>query len=59
MKSEDLQFPIVSNALKKCTRKKVPKNLPNVLDNDENLESYHYVKDKIEEIYEKKQKAQE
>ena len=29
-------------------------NLENVLDNDDNLESYHSMKDKIEEIYEKK-----
>ena len=31
----------------------------NVLDNHGNLESYHNIKDKIEEIYEKRQKAQE
>ena len=30
------------------------KNLENVLDNDDNLESYHNIKSKIEEIYEKK-----
>ena len=30
------------------------KTLENVLDNDDNLESYHNIKDKIEEIYEKK-----
>ena len=30
------------------------KDLENVLDNDDNLESYHNIKDKIEEIYEKK-----
>ena len=30
------------------------KCLQNVLDNYDNLESYHYIKDKIEEIYEKK-----
>ena len=30
------------------------KNLENVLDNDDNLESYHNIKGKIEEIYEKK-----
>ena len=30
------------------------KNLENVLDNYGNLESYHNIKDKIEEIYEKK-----
>ena len=30
------------------------KNLENVLDYDDNLESYHNMKDKIEEIYEKK-----
>ena len=29
------------------------KNLENVLDNYDNLESYHNIKDKIEEIYEK------
>ena len=29
------------------------KNLEHVLDNDDNLESYHNIKDKIEEIYEK------
>ena len=31
------------------------KNLANVLDNDGNLESYHNVKDKFEEIYEESQ----
>ena len=35
------------------------KNLENVLDNDGNLQSYHNKKDKIEEIYEKRQKTQE
>ena len=36
------------------------KTLENVLDNYENLESYHNIKNKIEELYEKKrQKAQE
>ena len=30
------------------------KNLENVLDNDDNLESYHNIKGKIEKIYEKK-----
>ena len=35
------------------------KNLENVLHNDDNLESYHNIKDKIEEIYEKRHKAQE
>ena len=30
------------------------KNLENVLDNDDHLESYHNIKSKIEEIYEKK-----
>ena len=35
------------------------KNLENVLDNYDNLESYHNIKNKIEEIYEKRQKAQE
>ena len=30
------------------------KNLENVLDNYDNLESYHNIKNKIEEIYEKK-----
>ena len=30
------------------------KTLENVLDNDDNLKSYHNIKDKIEEIYEKK-----
>ena len=36
------------------------KTLENVLDNDDNLKSYHNIKDKIEEIYEKKkQKVQE
>ena len=30
------------------------KTLENVLDNHENLESYHNIKNKIEEIYEKK-----
>ena len=34
------------------------KDLENVLDNDDNLQSYHNIKDKIEEIYEKRQKAQ-
>ena len=57
MKSEDLQFPIVSNTLKKMNEKKYLenklKNLEHVLDNDDNLESYHNIKDKIEEIYEK------
>ena len=33
--------------------------LENALDNDDNLESYHNIKNKIEEIYEKRQKAQE
>ena len=36
-----------------------PKNLENILDNYDNLESYHNIKNKIEEIYEKRQKAQE
>ena len=35
------------------------KNNENVPDNDNNLESYHNIKDKIEEIYEKRQMAQE
>ena len=35
------------------------KNLDNVLDNYDNLESYHIINDKIEEIYEKRQKAEE
>ena len=36
------------------------KNLENILDNYDNLESYHNIKNKIEEIYMKKrQKAQE
>ena len=35
------------------------KNLENVLDNDANLEVYHNIKDKIKEIYERMQKAQE
>ena len=35
------------------------KNLEHVLDSYDNLESYHNIKDKIEEIYEKRQKAQE
>ena len=33
------------------------KNLENVLDNYDNLESYHNIKNKIEEIYEKKAKG--
>ena len=37
---------------RKCLDSK-PKNLENILDNDDNLESYHNVKDKIEEINEK------
>ena len=64
MLSEDLQYPIVSNTIKKdvVERKYLEselKHLENVLDNDDNLESYHNIKDKIEEIYGKKQKAQE
>ena len=35
------------------------KNLENVLDNYDNLESYHNIKNKIEEIYEKRQKPQD
>ena len=35
------------------------KNLKNVLDNYDNLESYHNIKDKSGEIYEKRQKPQE
>ena len=35
------------------------KSLENVLYNGDNLESYHNIKDKIEEIYEKKQRAKE
>ena len=59
MTAEDLQFPIVSDALKKMNNKesslkKKLKNFENVLDNDGKLESYHNIKDKIEEIYEKK-----
>ena len=59
MKSEDSQYLIVSNVLQKdeAGRKYLEnklKNLENVLDNDDNLESYHNIKDKIEEIYEKK-----
>ena len=43
---------------RKCLENKL-KDLENALDNDDNLESYHNIKNKIEEIYEKRQKAQE
>ena len=52
MKSEDLQYPILSNAPKKMQQKKGKKyveyklkNLENVLDNYDNLKSYHDIKD--------------
>ena len=35
------------------------KNFENVLHNDDNLESYHDIKDKVDEIYEKRQKTQQ
>ena len=65
MKSENLEYPIVSNALKKMKQNESTlkinklKNLENVLDNYDNLESCYNVKDKIEEIYEKRHKVQE
>ena len=64
MKLEDLQYPIVSNAVKKmeveikCLENTL-KIFENVLDNYEDLESYHNIKDKLEEIYEERLKAQE
>ena len=64
MKLEDLQYPIVSNAVKKmeveikCLANTL-KIFENVLDNYEDLESYHNIKDKLEEIYEERLKAQE
>ena len=51
MKSEDLQYPIVSNALKDVAERKYLenelKNLENVLDNYDNLESYNNIMTKL------------
>ena len=61
LKYEIRRFTI--SYFKQCTKKDVAerkyvenklKNLENVLDNYDNLESYHNIKNKIEEIYEKK-----
>ena len=58
MKSEDLQNSIVSNALKKMKQKestlKINCKTLECSNNCDNLQSYHIIKDEIEETYEKK-----
>ena len=58
---ENLQYFIINNALKRCSRKKVPwkstKNIDNFHDDHGNLPSYHNIKDEIEKIYEKKRES--
>ena len=62
MKSEDLQYSNVSNTLAKdvAERKYFEnkfKNLENVLDNYDNLQSYLNIKDKIEKYMKNKYNA--
>ena len=63
MKSEDLQFTVLQSTKKDVQKRKYLenklKNLENVLDNNDNFQSCHNIKDKIEEIYEKMAKGTE
>ena len=63
MKSEDLQFTVLQSTKKDVQKRKYfenkLKNLENVLDNNDNFQRCHNIKDKIEEIYEKKAEGTE